>query len=553
MTSPDLSQRLGTLAPTLALLFLSAIAATACGGTQRGGGLQQFHDDVAVQNILEILPAEVSFAYIADFDEDGAARMRVQWRNSTLGPVFASMIEEQTGHNLTDPEGLAEIGVDLLGEFGIYSTTALPVGIARLSEPTKFEAFVSDYRARNPDRVWSSFTIAEAEFWSTAIQESDEVDLFIDVGIVGNYAVVRLRSSLEGSFVDDESLTALIEGSNPASLADDARLVDLQQQADGPITAVGIIDTYLFRKALGFFGSLGSRAGSPACDTASDAIAVAMPWHAGVHYRSGDVRRGVHVTQLSETAANHARGIVGGTSIEALDAASESPLFVALNVNLDAALELMNGDPRLVSECADLGAISGLFATMRQQMTEQTRDTIRKLTGLVMFSLEGFTVTGFIPRLDAGIAVGSSNPVPLTESVQAMLDSSGAIGRVDDTAPFTTFEYSLLGYEIRVSQLIDRVVVATAGVPIALFNAMAVSEDRNGQFVEVRMHGPPIAAMMREAQRYFLGNAAAETQVQFESMASSYDTIEWMTYGIGLEGNTLVGTFAAEMSPLEAE
>lgn len=553
MTQPAPNQRLRLLTPALTLLLLCTTLA-ACGGSQRSSGLQEFQEDVAVQNLLEIVPAGVSYAYFADFDDGDADRVRAQWGSSTLGPIFASAVVEQTGHDLTDPEGLAEIGVDLLGEFGVYSTTALPVGLARLSEPAKFEEFVSDYRARNPDMVWSSFSIAGAEFWSTSADHGGEVELHIDVGVVENYALVRLRSNLEGSFVDDDMLATLIEGSAAGStLADDVRLLELQQRADGPTTAVGLVDTNLFRKALGFFGSLHAAPENPGCEGASDAIATAMPWHAALQYRSGDSRRGIHITQLSEAAAERARGIVGGTSSETLAAAAESPFFFALNVNLDAAIELMNGDPLLSSECADLGALAGVFGAMRQQLNAEAREGIRKLTGLVTFSLEDFTVTGFIPRLTAGVAVGSSNPVPITESVQSALTNAGAIGRVDDTAPFTTFEYSLLGYEIRISQLADRVVVATSGVPVALFNAMAVSEDRTSNFMEMRLQGPPIAAMIGEAERYILGNAPPEVRAQFESVASSYEMIESMTYSLGLDGNTLVGTVEAVLTPLETE
>ena len=36
----------------------------------------------------------------------------------------------------------------------------------------------------------------------------------VDIGVVGNYALVRIRSNVEGSFVDDQSLAALIDNSS---------------------------------------------------------------------------------------------------------------------------------------------------------------------------------------------------------------------------------------------------------------------------------------------------------------------------------------------------
>ena len=292
---------------------------------------------------------------------------------------------------------------------------------------------------------------------------------------------------------------------------------------------------------------------SPNCDSVSDAIAVAIPWAGIVQYRTGDVRRGVQVVQLSEAAAERASGVLGGTSNETFDAAADSPLFVSLNLNLDAALSLMNGDPRLADACADIGAISGALGTISSRMDSDGRDFIRKLTGLFMFSLEDLSIAGFLPRISAGFAIGSSNPVPLTEAFQGMLNDSGALGSVDDTAPFTTFEYSILGYTIRLSQLLDRVVVATDDLPIALFNSMAVSEDRNGDFMQMRMRGEPIAEMMREVQRFALEAASPSAQEQFDSMIESYEAITWMTYTLALDGNTLVGTAAAELSPVEEE
>ena len=223
MTPSTRPARAHTIALRIALLALASFT-VACGGSQRGSGLQDLGFDVGVQNILDLVPAAVSYAYIADFDEEDAARMRSQWRSSAFGPAFASIVESQTGHDLTNQEGLAEIGIDLLGEFGIYSTTALPVAIARLSEPTKFEDFVADYRSRNPDMVWSSFAIAESTFWSTDITENGEHLASFDLGVVGNYAVLRVRSPVEGSFVDDAALAALIEGTHTTSLASDSRI-----------------------------------------------------------------------------------------------------------------------------------------------------------------------------------------------------------------------------------------------------------------------------------------------------------------------------------------
>lgn len=549
MTPSTRLERVRTLAVKIALVAIAALAA-ACGGRQQGNGLQDLGFDVGVQNILDIVPATVSYAYIADFDEDDAARMRSQWRSSAFGPAFASIVESQTGHDLSDQEGLAEIGINLLGEFGIYSTTALPVAIARLAEPTKFEAFVADYRSRNPDMVWSSFAIAESTFWSTDVEENGEHLASIDLGVVGNYAVLRVRSPIEGSFIDDEALAALIQGTNSTTLAADPRISSLQARADGIVSSVGLLDTDLFRKIFSFVATFSGldQPDNPNCDSTSDAIAQAIPWAGIVQYRTGDIRRGVQVVQLSEEAAARAAGVLGGTSNETFDAAADSPLFFSFNFNLDAALSLMNGDPRLVDECNDLGALSGALATLNQRVSADRRDFVRKLTGLFMFTLEDMSMAGFIPRISAGLTIGSSNPIPLTEAFQGMLTDTGAIGSVDDTAPFTTFEYSLMGYTIRISQLLDRVVVATDDVPIALFNSMAVSEDRSGDFMQMRMLGVPIAEMLRETER-----VAGGASDQFEAMAASYEVIDWLTYTLALDANTLVGTLAAQLAPLEEE
>lgn len=564
MTPSTRPARAHTLPLRIALLALASLA-VACGGGQRGSGLQDLGFEVGVQNILDLVPASVSYAYIADFDEDDAARMHSQWQGSAFGPSFASMVQSQTGQDLTNREGLAEIGIDLLGEFGIYSTSALPVVIARLSEPTKFEEFVADYRSRNPDMVWSSFAIAESTFWSTDFHEGDERLASFDLGVVGNYAVLRVRSPIEGSFVDDDALAALIEGTHTTSLASDSRIASLQARADGNISSVGLLDTELFRKTFSFMNDLfvslqplalgesPERPENPNCDSVSDAIAIAIPWAGVVQYRTGNIRRGIQVVQLSDDAAERAAGVLGGTSNETFDAAADSPLFVSFNFNLDAALALMNGDPRLADECADLGAIAGVLGLMNDQMASGQRDFIRKLTGLFIFSLEDLSIAGFIPRVSAGFAIGSSNPIPLTEAFQGILTDTGAIGTVDDTAPFTTFEYSILGYTIRLSQLLDRVVVATDDVPIDLFNSMAVSEDRNGDFLQMRMRGEPIAAMMREVQRFAFEAAGPAVQEQFDSMIASYEELNWMTATVTLDTNMLVGTFAAESTPVEAD
>ncbi|MFT6398919.1 MAG: hypothetical protein ACJAYU_003681 [Bradymonadia bacterium] len=554
MMSSTHSKRIRTVAARIALLVAVSFA-VACGGRQQGGGLQDLGFDVGVQNILDLLPSPISYAYITDFDEDDAARMRSQWRSSASGPAFASIVQSQTGYDLTNQEGLAEIGIDLLGEFGIYSTTALPVAIARLSEPMKFEEFLAGYRSRNPDMTWSSFAIADSTFWSTDIEENGDHIASFDLGVVGNYAVLRVRSPIEGSFVDDTALAALIEGTHALSLSSDPRIASLQARADGTISSVGLLDTELFRKVFTFVTSFGEfeRPENPNCDSTSDAIAQAVPWAGIVQYRAGDIRRGIHVVQLSEAAAARAAGVLGGTSDETFDAAADSPLFVSWNLNLDAALSLMNGDPRLTGECADLAALSGALGTLNGQVDPVIRDFLRKLTGLFMITLEDLNIAGFIPRVSAGFAIGSANPVPLTEVFQNALTEMGAVGSVDDTAPFTTFEYSILGFTVRISQLLDRMVLATHDVPIGLFNSMAVSEDQNGDFMQMRMLGAPIAEMLREVQRFAIGEITEEAQSQFEAVAASYESINWMTYTLALDSNTIVGTIAVELTPVEEE
>lgn len=539
---------------TLAIAAASlATFAIGCGGVQQSDGVQGLPASVELENVLQLIPANVSYAYLMDVDAEDAQRMRDRWQNAAVGPMLAGVVYEETGHELASAEDLAEIGINLEGEFAVYSTTALPVGFVRLAEPAKFDAFLSDYRARNPDRVWSSFPIGGTEFWSAPVDTGTDEVLHIDVGIAGHYAIVRLRSDVAGSFVDDAALEALLLGASGDTLASDERIISLRARADGPLTAIGLVDTGLSRKLLQFAARGVDANQHPACDSTSDALARAMPWHGTIQFRSGDLRRGLHVTQLSEDAAARARTIVSGTPSEAVDAASESPLFFAMNVNLDAALEAMNGDPRLSTECWDLGALAGYFGAMRSQLNPSVRETVRKLTGLVMFDLEDFHMTGFIPRLTGGVAVGGSNPVPLTEAAQGALEEFGAIGSVDDTAPFTTFNYSILGYEVRISQLDDRVVIATAGVPPALFNAMAVGDDTDGGFVEFRMLGAQTAEMIEAAQRSLSGGLPAEAATSFDSVTDAYRSIEWMSYRLSLDGNLLIGTADARMVPGEAE
>lgn len=539
---------------TVALTAVSLALTIGCGGAQQTAGVHGLPVNAELDNVLQLIPTGVSYAYLMDIDAEDAQRMRDQWHSATIGPMLGGAVYQETGHELTDAEGLAEIGVDLEGEFAIYSTTALPVGVARLAEPVKFETFLSDYRARNPDRVWSSFHIGDTEFWSAPVDIGGGDELHIDVGVAGRYAIIRVRSNVTGSFVDDDALAGLLLGSDSETLATDERVISLRTRADGPVTALGLIDTDLSRKLLHFAARGVDAVEHPACQSTSDAIAAAMPWHGTVQFRSGgDTRRGYHVTQLSEAAAARANTIVSGTPAETLTAAAESPFFFAMNVNLNTALEAMNGDPRLSAECWDIGALAGVFGAMRSQLATAPREAIRKLTGLALFTLEDFHVTGFIPRVTAGIAVGSSNPVPITDSVQRGLEEMGANGTVDDTAAFTTFHYSILGYDIRISQLEDRVVVATDGVPAPLFNAMAVAEGEEGGFVEFRMRGGPIAEMIQEAQRSLLSNLPPEIADRLDSMADTYGSIDWMTYQLALDGNQLIGTAEAQMVPRDSE
>ena len=144
------------------LFALAALAACGGGSAQRPPEAlwsvpEHRQADLAV---LDIVPAHVGYAYMVDLTPEDAAMLRAQWLGSPLLRSVADELRRETGIDLTGDDALERLGVDLEGEFAVFSTALSPVAVFELADADAFRALVDGQRERNPDIVWSTTSIA---------------------------------------------------------------------------------------------------------------------------------------------------------------------------------------------------------------------------------------------------------------------------------------------------------------------------------------------------------------------------------------------------------
>lgn len=518
----------------------------ACSGTPVRDGLYELGARPESNTIFSVVPADITYAYAIDLTSLDAEMLRAQLSGNQAFALLAEQAEDAIGIDVLTPEGLESLGIDLTGDIAVFSSALAPVFFARLTSEDALRDAVADFRDRNPDIEWRDFELAGASF-----QAAEAPDFGVDFGVVAGYAVVRFRVRMESLDVTDDTLERTIVGTAGPNILADPRVGALRQRGEGnTLTGITLFDPSRawarfaasdLRDDLGVYPDAATRA---ACDVASAATAGMVEWYGSARFSDTTnpnvVSSAMHA-QLTSEAADLLRDVLRPAAGGAGTTASEAPLFATAHVDLAALVEAIDGDPEL-RHCPDLAALGGWLAYGKQEYASQLQQATQTVTGLFALGLFDLDVNGFIPRIDLAIMLGSNDPVTIVEALQGLIEGRGGQGTVDETSPYTAIDYRLLGFEIRITQRPDRVVVRTGDVPVGFENSLA-AEPLAGGFSMVQMRGQALATLIDTAVSR-LADMGAVPEAELNEIRSSFEAYYWIDRMLGsasLVGDAIVG------------
>ena len=490
--------RYATLALTIAL-------ASGCSKTPVREGLFELGASTAVdQTIFNAIPADVAYAYAFDLTAVDAAQFERQM-NSPMWASLQPAIVETFGVDLISDGGFEALGIDTEGEIALFSTSLAPVLFAKLSDSDRFIDAMNTVRERNPDLEWSEFDIAGIRFRGTSVDAGEDV-YGIDYGVVAGYAVVRFRTGYEALDLDDDALERAITGQAGPALITDARVTELRSRGRGSqLTGLVLVDparvwnTFAASPLHASIGEYESASQQAACDQADAALFAAIPW-AGMSRVMDPERpersKAYYIVDLSDHAASVADAVLSGAALSTAEHAAEAAFYATANVDIVAAINSISGDPEL-RNCPSPAAIGGHLAHLRDTSSATIEQLTHYVTGAIALGLFDVNLSGFIPRIDLALMLGTNNPIDLITQFQNLIESRGGQGTVDDTSPHITMDYQLLGFSIRLIQRDDRIVIRTGNVPPPVEISLAADDLGNDDdFAHGQINGPRLAALL---------------------------------------------------------
>ncbi len=545
--------------PLSIVASLGAAFAVACGGAQGG------NDRIPWSNAFDAVPADARYAYAADLRSADADALRASWSTLAGSPGMESVrdeLEHYVGVSFDDASTFEQLGLDLEGDYAVFSTSLAPLAVFRLADSEAFDLFLADVVARNPDVEWRTTTVAGTSF-RTGVFDPVEVDF----GIRADYAIVRLRTGIEGIDVDDDRLASFLRSGAADSLAATPRVRSMLARAnDGEVpVSFGVVDTDAIADALEIFwttpedvasldalgltgleGSYSSDEQRETCQAEAARVVSSIPWAGVANFRNASddtAFHGTYVLHFADETAQRAAGLFRGMGTTPLDHADEAALFAGANIALADLLAVFDA-PHELRDCPNIASIPGWISYGRGTQADEIADLLRHITGAVALGVFDVRMSGFVPRVEAVLMLGSPEPPLLTTAFQRLLESSGASGTVDEGAAYTTLRYDLLGTAFEIVQMQDRVVFAIGEIPPGLSNALAEAPlGVDGDPFAVSTFDGPRVAHIVEGFFDLLTDTGGLPNEQLSSMRRQLQTYEAMLESRSnghFDGNDLV-------------
>lgn len=498
-------------ASSLILFGLAALALSACGGGQSV-------DRVGWSSVVDAIPSDATWAMYADLDADEMAQISSSLPNTLQSVIDAGgggALDEfaaATGIDLREPGALGETGIDLGGEFAVFSTSVTPVALIRLSDEEAFLSVVDRVVAYHPDVEVTDVEVAGGPMRRLAVEA-----WAVDVGVRDGWGLVRVgRADGQWGVAEDELLRALQGpadgGFSSSDIATDlfGRAVGDEAVASVMYARTGLVDEIaallrsgeLDMDALDAMGLAEAPADDPACAAASARLQSMWPWVGAIEFRTpgrAGYERSAMVAHLDEaTAARLAPAFGEALSVD--DALlDDAVMFFSAEVALRGLVDAVEGDPETAS-CGGLGALSGMLAQAATDNARLVDYNLGYVDGGFAFALFDVRMAGFLPFVDSVLMIGSNNATALFEEAQQLLEDAGASGSTDTSAPMTSIDYQLLHLAIEAIRADDRNVFAVGEVPRAVTNALAAdARDGDGvEFMQARLNGARLADVLEQ-------------------------------------------------------
>ncbi len=500
---------------------LGGLALAACGGGQSV-------DRVGWDSALDAIPSDATWGVFADLRAEeveamaGAVPASLQTLIDTGAGELLAEFEAATGIDPMSPDALEQTGIDLTGEFAVFSTSVAPVALIRLSDEAAFLRVVDRVIDYHPDLEVQDVEIAGGPMRRLLVE-----DWQIDVGARDGWGVVRVVMS-DGTWgADDAALLEVLRGHGDGGFASSAIARDLYGRARGDeavssvvFARTGLVDEVaalvssnaMSADALDAMGLTGAADEEPACRQASARMQQMWPWIGGIEFATeGRVgwQRAEYVAHLDRATADRLRPAFRGALAPPDDLLDNAVWFGSLDVDLRTLVDAFEGDAA-TSSCRGLGALSGGLAWLVDEQARLIDYNLGFVDGGFAMALLDVRLAGFLPFVEAVTMIGSDNPTALFEEAQALIEDAGATGTPDTSAPLTTVDYQLMHLAIEAIRTDDRNVFAVGDVPRALTNALATDlrAADGGIFGRMRLNGARMADVLDEMGT-MLGNTGS--------------------------------------------
>ena len=527
--TPDLFMR-----NLIVMTALTAAAAlTACGGSQKG------LEERTWSTVFELVPADAAWALAFDVQEAQRDVLLQSWSQS-LTLVATSMPGqlEVLGIDPNDASSLESLGIDLTGEYAVFSPSLSPLLVIKLSDVEAWNATVARIESANIDLEFS-----DVEVGPMTMRRATMGDASLDYGVFEGFAIARFNSPDPEANVSDNEWLTLLQGPRQNMLAAGPGQSLAARVTEGQtLSAVGFMHSIVLSDLIWSSRTWRNRTASmdamgldPALDGYASAeqrelcmggverFTTTLPWMGMV--ATIDDTNPLHgvssfVLQFGTAGAERVQEAFPGTITQVPQAdIDNTTLFFAGRTKISALRELLQADPSLAS-CPD---IAGTLATARVMLDTQDRQIDafeRYYSGGLVFALNSLSLGLLSIDLSALAMVTSNSPAQLADEAQDMARSAGFSSSLVNDSPLTRIDMESPFATISMLMMQDRVMFHTGELPQSFINTVATAPDAvvGTPFMLGYLNGERLNAMIDELIGYSeaMGLLPAEQVAQIQ-------------------------------------
>lgn len=503
------------------LLISTALAAvatlTACGGSQKG------LEDRSWSSVFELIPADAAWAVAFDVQEAQRDVLLASWSQSLA--VLATSMPGQLeilGIDPNDPSSLESLGIDLTGEYAMFSPSLAPLLVIKLSDVDAWNATVARVEEANIDLEFS-----DIEVGPLTMRRATMGDASFDYGVFEGFAIARFNSPDPAANVSNEEWIELLGGPRQNMLnAGPGESLAARVPAGQTLSAVGFMNSIVISDLIWSSSTWRNRTSNMdamgldpelagyqsveqrnRCMGGVERFTTILPWMGMVgSLDNSDPLHGTSslVLQFGTAGAERVQAAFPGTINQVPQADIDSTtLFFAGRTQLSALRELLQADPSLAG-CPD---IAGALATARVMLDSQDRQIDafeRYYSGGLVFALNSLSLGLLSVDLSALAMVTSNSPARLADEAQDMARDVGFSTSLVNESPLTRIDMESPFATISMLMMEDRVMFHTGELQQSLINTVATAPDAvaGAPFMIGYLNGERMNAIIDEVLGY---------------------------------------------------